>query len=79
MKPYRYLRNLVVIPPGGWRFTDPDTGLFIETSTYPGLLKKAKLHREYKQLSLKDLPEMVETQICKKLDRSWFQGQPRKP
>lgn len=66
------MRTLNVTPPGGWRFTDPETGHEMYMSTWENLLNQAANHRVYKNLPLEDLDNLIQDQICAKLDPKWW-------
>jgi hypothetical protein len=40
-----HFKTLNVTPPGGWRFTDPNSGLVSEANIFPDLLQKVHQHR----------------------------------
>lgn len=56
------------VPPGGWRWTDPDTGQIITASTFYDLVKSAERHREDNGLArFGNLDAVVEHNLCVEL------------
>lgn len=40
------INNSSLVPPGGWRYTDPDTGFQASAPTYSNIHRKVNLHRK---------------------------------
>ena len=45
------IRSFRDVPPGGWRYVQPETGVHFSSDTFDGLVAKVRPHREYKGLS----------------------------
>lgn len=43
--PMLHIHNTSLVPPGGWKYVDPDTGHRIGVPTYPAMLNKVAAHR----------------------------------
>lgn len=56
------------IPPGGWRYTQKETGMEIRGGDFFHLCEKVRHHRQLNKLHTGNLAEDVETQLCQKLD-----------
>ena len=39
------VHNTSLVPPGGWKYTDPDTGALFGVPTYPAMQNKVAVHR----------------------------------
>jgi len=59
-------------PPGGWKYKQKETGLWIDDNTsLEKLAVKVSAHRKYKEIEPSDLESVtsdIETQICMRLD-----------
>ena len=54
-----------VVPPGGWRYTQKETGELISANTHTELISKVRVHRRTNGLTIPaDLAKEVEQQIC---------------
>ena len=42
------LKSKVIVPPGGWYFDEPASGLKIEANDYDTLIERVITHRIYK-------------------------------
>jgi len=65
------LKSLVMSPPGGWRYIQPDTKLTFSGERYDQVYMKVREHREYKKLDRSTLIEVmddVEQYIIKEID-----------
>lgn len=61
------IKNLMVVPAGGWTYVDPDTGLEIHGGDYFDLRKKVLRHRLNNTLaSGPELDSEIQTQICQR-------------
>ena len=69
---YRGLRTRLVTVPGGWRFTDPDTGYQFRAPDFDTLLHQIRGHRLYKKLPVDDLARLVDHFICQNLTSRWW-------
>lgn len=52
------------IPPGGWRYTQPETGLRFYGDTYEELRAAVKEHRDYKGFPVDQLDLDIQRQLC---------------
>lgn len=64
-------RRHVNVPPGGWRYVQPETGVWFNSDTFEDLVSAVSRHREYKGLPRDDIPGDVEHQICTSLGPDW--------
>lgn len=68
------LRNERNEPPGGWRYTQEETGLKLMERTLPDLCRKIREHRTYKglgrSLDLEVISVEVQRQICAGMNNS---------
>ena len=61
--------NKVVVPPGGWRYTQPETRVTLESLTFDGLLYQIESHRKGNGIPLtKDWQLRVELELCQDPD-----------
>ncbi len=61
----RRLRDTTLVPPGGFRYTDPDTGFTTSASTHYDWVANSKAHRQANNLPLPlDFQARVEDQLC---------------
>lgn len=72
-----WLRTLATVPPGGWKYRDPDTEFEITAPDFEALADLVEVHRQYKGLSREGYPDEIEHQICEGLDEAWVQDKPR--
>lgn len=64
------LRDTRTAPPGGWRYTQPETGLTMDGLSLSELVVKVIRHRSYKGISpmdADDVSEEIQRQICERL------------
>ncbi len=73
----RWLRTTHLIPPGGWKFRDPDSQLPISAPTFEALKERVITHRTYLGNDTSNYPDEIEHQMCSELPESWFQDKPR--
>ena len=64
------IRSFRDVPPGGWRYVQPETGVHFSSDTFDGLVAKVRPHREYKGLSTETLEVDVQRQLCAGLSES---------
>lgn len=58
------LKGFRVIPPGGWRYTQPETGVQFVGVTYEGLCAEVMRHRVYKRFSVDGIDLDIQRQLC---------------
>jgi len=62
------LTDLMTIPPGGWRYTQPETGLEIKGGDYYNLREAVRKHRQLNQLPCgPELDNQIQAQICERM------------
>lgn len=64
------------VPPGGWRYVQPETGVRFECDTFEGLVAMVRPHRDYKGIGHDTLSQDIQRQICAGLSTSWCQTEP---
>jgi hypothetical protein len=64
------------VPPGGWRYTQPETAVHFFAYSYDELLTKVKEHREYKGFPVDTLAQDIERQLCLQLDTDRCKAEP---
>jgi hypothetical protein len=52
------------VPPGGWKYVERETGQRFESDDYDHLVATVRRHREYKNLPVDDLDNLIQSQIC---------------
>lgn len=63
------INNTSLVPPGGWKYTDPDTGAQFSRTTYMSMVGVIHKHRAGNQL-----PQLSEARIQQVLCRSAYPG-----
>lgn len=67
-----YLVRLNVVPPGGWKYTQPETALLITDADYGALKSSVVAHRTANNLPIgADIDGEIQTQICYGLSFEW--------
>jgi hypothetical protein len=62
-------------PPGGWRWTDPNTLTLIQANTFDSLVKDAETHRRVNNLPpIPDIRIIVMDQICRRIPSELSHG-----
>jgi hypothetical protein len=64
------------VPPGGWKYVQPETGVWFHSDTFDSLVAKIKPHREYKGISVENLELDVQRQLCIRLDPGHCRPEP---
>ena len=59
----RRLATLDIWPPGGWRYTQPETGCSFQSDTFLGLVAKVMEHRQSNNLNAGDPDSEIQEQI----------------
>jgi hypothetical protein len=57
------------VPPGGWRYVQPETAVRFYSDTFEDLAAQVRAHREYKGFSTATLARDIERQLCSGLSR----------
>lgn len=70
------LKHLSIVPPGGWRYVQPETAARFTADTLAELTRQVQAHREYKGLPSDTLALDVECQLCAGLDGDWCRPEP---
>ncbi len=52
------------VPPGGWRYVQPDTAQRFESDTFEDLVRQVTTHRNYKGLDVTDVGRDIQRQLC---------------
>jgi len=71
------LRNRNLIPPGGFTFTQEETGLNFKEMSFDEIVNKIIKHREYKGLGPVDKVSVgseVESFVCKTVPKHYLRG-----
>lgn len=64
-----HIRDLTVAPPGGWTYTQPETGMFIKGSSLRELAGRVAQHRDANGIpSEGDLAAELQEDICGRMD-----------
>lgn len=58
--------NPEIWPPGGWRYTQPETGCSFQSDTFLGLVAKVMEHRRTNNLDAGDPDSEIQDQIISK-------------
>lgn len=64
------------VPPGGWRYVQPETAVRFDCDTFEGLVAQVIPHRKYKNLAPENTNLDVQRQICAGLDTTWCEPEP---
>lgn len=65
---FQCLSNLLHVPPGGWKYTQEDSGLELRGGDYYDLRENVRKHRQLNSFTAgPDLDNEIQTQICTKL------------
>lgn len=52
------------VPPGGWRYVQPETGVRFYSDTFEELFSQVRVHRAYKGFPTDTLSEDIQRQLC---------------
>ncbi len=58
------IRSFRDVPPGGWRYVQPETGVRFAADTFEALVEQIRPHREYKGIPADELGLEVQRQLC---------------
>ena len=61
------LLNQLLAPPGGWKYLQIETGMWMTAITEETLLRKVSIHRRNNNIPQGNLQAEVEEQICQRL------------
>lgn len=70
------LKHLRIVPPGGWRYVQPETAVRFESDDFDDLKRQIKAHRTYKGLPLDTIDHDVQSQLCAGLGPEWCTPEP---
>jgi len=70
------LKHYSIVPPGGWRYVQPDTAVRFESDTLEDLVRQVTRHREYKGLNVDHVQLDIERQLCWGLSDEWCRAEP---
>lgn len=70
------IRSFRDVPPGGWRYVQPETGVHFDSDTFEGLVEKIRPHRLYKGIGAEDLEAEVQRQLCVGLSEQECRAEP---
>jgi hypothetical protein len=59
------------VPPGGWRYLQPETGVNFTSDNYEDLIRQIIPHRQYKNLPHESVHLDVQRQLCSGLSTEW--------
>lgn len=63
-----HLKKFQETPPGGWRYTQQESGLVVQSATYSSLVQKVMTHRKANGYVIEDDVERhIQDQICRSL------------
>lgn len=66
------LQNENEVPPGGWRYMQPETALWIKAPSWGELVKEVKKHRNANNLPIGlNFEQEIVDQLCASLPASW--------
>lgn len=64
------------VPPGGWRYVQPETAVRFDCDTFEGLVALVVPHRKYKGIPHESTAQDIQRQLCAGLDETWCQAEP---
>lgn len=70
------IRSFRDVPPGGWRYVQPETGVRFSADTFEALVEQVRPHREYKRIPTDDLALEVQRQLCTGLTEAECKPEP---
>jgi hypothetical protein len=70
------IRHFPLVPPGGWRYVQPETGARFKGTTFDRLVQEVRAHRAYKGLPVDTVELDVEHQLCAALSEEWCKPEP---
>jgi hypothetical protein len=73
----KFLKTVETVPPGGWKYIDPDSKLEILGTSFDRLKDQVLTHRTYLGNDTTNYPDEIEHQICSRIPESWVQDEPR--
>lgn len=65
------LNQKVTVPPGGYRYTQKETGERLTATTFPDLIDLVRKHRQANGLGGGDIESEIEDQLCQVLPAGW--------
>lgn len=76
------IRDFMTVPPGGWRYVQPETAAQFAADDFDTLVADVRRHREYKGLPVENVSKDIQDQICLSLGPSHcrpYPGEEYKP
>jgi hypothetical protein len=73
------LKDIRTAPPGGWRYTQPQTGLEMKAGSLGELIATVIRHRSYKGIAPMDVDEVsaeIQRQICARVGEEFSRPEP---
>lgn len=73
------LRDTRTAPPGGWHYTQPETGLVMRAASLGELIATVIRHRTYKSIAPLDADEVsvqIQRQICERVGPDFGRPEP---
>jgi hypothetical protein len=70
------IRSFRDVPPGGWRYVQPETAVWFSSDNYDDLIAQIIPHRKYKGLPVESVELDVQRQLCLGLDEGWCKPEP---
>lgn len=70
------IRSFRDVPPGGWRYVQPETGVSFSSDTFEGLVSQIVPHRKYKGLPVESVELDVQRQLCLGLSEEHCKPEP---
>lgn len=73
------LKDTRTVPPGGWRYIQPQTGLLMKAPSLGELIATVIRHRSYKGIAPLDADEVsaeIQRQLCAKLGSEFSRPEP---
>ncbi len=58
------IKHFSIVPPGGWRYIQPETGVRFDSDTFDGLVRQVTVHRKYKGFPFENVAAEIERQLC---------------
>ena len=70
------IKHFRIVPPGGWRYLQPETRVWFTSDTFADLVSQVTIHRGYKGLPTENVGTDIERQLCWGLTEEQCQPEP---
>jgi hypothetical protein len=70
------IKSFNIVPPGGWRYVQPETAARFSADDYDDLKRQVKVHREYKGFPVDQLDLDIQRQLCSGMSTEWCKPEP---